>query len=183
MTTAVDPHVAHDPLPWAERVYQAVLDVALFCLGLFLLFSTAGTALALTTLVVLFVAQPQRVWRLQPWREPLIAIGLVLFAYIALRTLSGDISRSAAGAINHYHELLMVPVVWCLLRLSRRPQVFINGLILGCLLLAAAHWLAPLNDKLAWFLHTRRVSAGFGLAICAFLFFEHARLGRIPRRL
>lgn len=175
--------VATAPLPWFDRAWHAVLDAALFSLGLFLLFSTAGVAIALVVLVALFVLAPQRVWRLQPWREPVIAIGLLLFGYIVLRTVFGDVSRTAASAINHYHELLMVPIVWCLLRLSRRPQVFINGLILGCLVLAVAHWGAPLNEKLAWFLHTRRVSAGFGLAICAFLFFEHARLGRIPRRL
>jgi O-antigen ligase len=51
--------------------------------------------------------------------------------------------------------------------------------MLGAVAFATAHWLAPLSPELEQFLHDRRISGGFGLAVCAFLLFEHARLGRL----
>lgn len=168
-------------LPWSERAYQFVLTGALGALGFFVQFSTAGTAIALAVLVALVAIAPARVLRLRPWREPVHAMGLVLLAYIAVRDLAGaGFTRQALGAINHYHELLMIPILWALFRVARRPNAFINGLIVGALFLALLHWAALLSPQVAGFMLSRRVSAGFTLAICAYLFFEHARLRRIP---
>lgn len=175
-------HSLDPPLPRFERAWQAVLTGALFCMGLFQLFSTAGIALALVVMLALALLTPGRLLKLQPWREPVMAIGLVLLAYIFLRTLlAGGLDRAGWRAVNHYHELLMVPLLWCLLRVARRPDALVNGLVVGCILLAAAHWLLPYVPSLQWPLHTRRISLGFGLAVCAFLLFEHARLGRLHR--
>lgn len=169
------------PLPWFERAWQRALSAGLATLGFFVLFSTAGVYFGLAVLAVVCVLAPARLLQLKPWREPVLASGLLLFTYIVLRTLADAAApREALAAINRYHELLMLPLLWALMHNARRPQAFVNGLMLGALLFAAAHWLAPLDPRLEWFLHTRRISAGFGLAVCAFLFFEHARLGRLP---
>lgn len=178
--TAVLPDDMPPPLAATERTFQRVLSAALASLGFFLLWSTAGISLSLAVLLGLCLAAPRRIWRLEPWREPVVAIGLVLWAYIALRNLAGGIDKAAFGAINQYHELLMVPLLWALMRLARRPQAFVNGLMAGALLFAGLHWLAPFSSQLEWFLQTRRISGGLGLAVCAFLFLEHARLGRLP---
>lgn len=166
----------------AERALQAGLTGALAALGFFLPFSTAGTSVSLGVLVVLSLFMPARLWQLRPWRHPVMACGLLLLACIALGMLvRQEWSRAALGALNSYHELLLLPLLWALMRVARRPNAFINGLMLGALVYAAMHWLAPLSPKVAWFVHTRRISAGLALAVCAFLFFEHARLRRMPR--
>lgn len=176
--------VAAQPLPaWSERAYQHVLTGALASLGFFVLFSTAGVSISLFVLALLCVASPGRLWATRPWRNPLLALGLLLFAYILLRTVlvDGGFTRPGLAAVNRYHELLMIPLLWALMRNARRPQAFANGLILGALVFATLHWLAPMFPKIHhFFLFSRRVSGGFGLAVCAFLLFEHARLGRLP---
>lgn len=180
--TAVLPDDMPPPLAATERTFQRVLSAALASLGFFLLWSTAGISLSLAVLLGLCLAAPHRIWALRPWRDPVLAIGLVLLAYIALRTFAGEgLNGGSVGALNRYHELLMLPILWALFRIARRPQAFINGLMAGALLMAALYWLPPFDHRLEMFLHLRRISAGFGLAVCAFLFFEHARLGRMPR--
>jgi O-antigen ligase len=183
MSAVVPDDLASRPaVAWGERAYQTVLTGALGVLGFFVLFSTAGTSLSLLVLTSLIVVAPARVWRLKPWREPVLAIGLLLLAYIALRTLAGEgFSLASLGALNRYHELLMLPLLWALMRIARRPQAFSSGLMLGALVFAAMHWLAPLIPQLGPFLASRRISAGFGLAVCAYLLFEHGRLGALPR--
>jgi O-antigen ligase len=166
----------------SERAYQAVLTGALGSLGFFVLFSTAGTSISLFVLAILCLLAPARALALAPWREPVLAAGLALLAYITLRTFVGEgFSVASLGALNRYHELLMIPVLWVLMRLARRPQAFATGLMAGALFFAALHWLAPLLPQLGPFLASRRISAGFGLAVCAYLLFEHGRLGALPR--
>jgi O-antigen ligase len=171
------------PVPPAERAYQFALSASLALLGFFLLFSTAGTSLALGLLLLLCCLPPARVLRLAPWRQPVMALGLLLLAYIGLRTFAADGLAPSLEAMKQYHELALLPILWALMRVSRRPQAFVNGLLLGAVLYATAHWLAPYVHLLEWPLHKRRVSAGFGLAICTFLLFENTRLGRLPPRI
>jgi O-antigen ligase len=122
-----------------------------------------------------------------------MAVGLVLLAYIALRSvLEQGLSPQSWRAIHHYHELLMLPILWALLRNARRPNAFTYGLVAGAIVAALAMtWTAanifeslpaPLNQlqaKLDYSMTIRRISMGFGLSICAFLLFEHARTRRI----
>jgi O-antigen ligase len=165
----------------AERAFQAALSFGLAGLGFFVLWSTAGTSISLFLLLVLCCLAPGRIWRQRPWRDPMAAIGLVLLAYIALRTFAGEgLSGRSAGAVNQYHELLMVPLLWALLRLSARPHVFMGGLIAGALFFAALFWIEPLVPSLQGWLHLRRVSAGFGHAMVAFVLLERARLREGP---
>lgn len=165
-----------------ERIFQALLTGALAALGFFLPFSTAGTSLALFALLLLCLAAPRRLLELQPWREPVLACGLLLLAWILLRTLAeGGPWRSGAATVNRYHELLMMPLLWALLRLAWRPQALIGGLVAGSLALALALWLQPVVAALADFLHYRRISAGFVLSACAFLLLELGRARALPR--
>ncbi|MDB5856597.1 MAG: putative rane protein [Ramlibacter sp.] len=183
MSTVTIPGKLTSMVPRSERIYQAALSGALACLGFFALFSSAGVGFALGVLLILCCLPPSRVFQFAAWREPVVAIGLVLLAYVALRTLAADgFAASTYDAINRYHELLLLPLLWALMRTAWRPNALVNGLMLGAVLFATAHWLAPFSDYLEWFLHNRRISGGFGLAVCAFLLFEHARLGRLPPR-
>ncbi len=169
---------------WADRAFHAVLNTGLAALGFFLLFSTAGTSISLFVLLMLCLLSPHRIWRLAPWRDPVMAIGLVLLAYIGLRGFIGEgISWGSVSAMNRYHELLMVPLLWAMMRMSRRLHLFMTGLITGALLFAALYWIGRLVPDLSQFLHMRRISAGFGFAVCAYLLLERARLGegrRLP---
>ena len=164
-----------------ERTYQAALAGALFLLGLFLPWSTAGTSLALGLLLLVYLAAPRRAWAATPWRDPLVAVGLVLLAWIGLRSLAASgWQEQTLKAANQYHELLLVPLVCALVVLAQRRNAFLFGLMAGALGLALAHWL-PLPAAVANKVELRRISAGFGLSLCAFLFYEEARLRRLPR--
>ena len=184
MSAVIPPPVEVPALPagWAEKVYQGVLTTGLGCLGFFLLWSTAGTSISLFALLILVLLNPVRVWRQRFWREPVLAIGLVLLAYIGARTFIGEgFTAGSAGTLNRYHELLMVALLWALMRTAKRPQAFSTGLMVGALVFTALHWLVPLIPQAGQFLSLRRISSGFGLAVCAFVLFEHARLGQLPR--
>lgn len=167
---------------WAERAYHGTLAGALFALGLFLPFSTAGVSLSMAVLLLLCLLAPQRLWATAPWRQPMLLVGLLLLAYIALHTLATTgLSRVVAIEVNRYHELLMLPMLWALLHVARKPRLLFLGFAAGCVAYAALHWAAPLDPKLAAWLRPRRISSGFALAAGAFLLYDHARLGLLPR--
>jgi O-antigen ligase len=171
-------------LPWPQRAYQGALTASLAGLGFFLMWSPAGVAVSLGALLLLALAAPARVWRQRPWREPVLALGLLLLAYMLVRTGAGEGLR-AVRVVNKYHELLLAPVLWALLRIHGRPQVFARGLLAGAMMLAALYWIAmaigvPRESPFGDWLVLHRISASFGLAVGSFLLFEHARLRRIP---
>jgi len=170
------------PAAGLERAFQHTLTTGLAALGLFLPFSTAGTSIAMAALLLLCLLAAPRVVRLAPWREPVLAVGLALLGWILLRTFANGIDTRALASVNRYHELLLVPLLWALLRISHAPQALFLGLAAGALMLAGLHWIAPAVDALGPWLGARRISAGFGMAISAFLLFEHGRQGLLPRR-
>jgi hypothetical protein len=146
-------------------------------------FSTAGVSLMLGVLLLLVPLAGLQPWRQRFWREPVFATGLLLLAYIVLRTLAEVGWEPQAGKLaNHYHELLMIPLLWLAMRASHWRRAFLYGLMAGAVGLALAHWL-PLPADWANKVALRRISAGFGLSLCAFVFFEEARSGLLPRRL
>jgi O-antigen ligase len=177
------------PLAGFERGYQAAITLALGAFGFVVLFSTAGTSVVIALLLLVAVARPSRVLRTRPWREPIHAIGLLLLAYIVGRTFLAE--GSAAEAFNtfrKYHELLLVPLLWAVMRNARRPQAFAIGLVLSAVLFCVAYWVGAALDlgkenRFGFWLHLHRSSAGFGLAVCAFLLVEHGRLRLLPRGL
>jgi len=158
------------------RPLDTALAAALAALGFFLPFSTAGVSVALAVLLLLALAAAPAVWRSAPWREPTMAVGLALLAWIALHTLWTDgPTRPTGHVVNRYHELLVAPVLFALFRLASRPRAFLWGLTLGVLGYALVHWAALLSPALARELQPRRISAGFILAVSAFLMLELAR--------
>lgn len=151
-------------------VWQAVLAVALGALGFFLTFSTAGISLAMAVLVALAVMRPRFIRDAAPWKEPAMAAGLALLAYIIGHTLwTTGPTAQAWETINRYHELLLAPLLLALMRDTRSRLVFIRALMAGAFLLALAHWVALLVPEWQLQLGSRRISAGFALAVCAFI--------------
>jgi O-antigen ligase len=167
----------------AARAPQKLLAGLLAALGAFLPFSTAGVSIVLGVLVLMLPLAGLQPWREGFWRRPVFASGLLLLAYIVLRSVAeAGWQPHAAKLANHYHELLMIPLLWLLMRAGQGRRAFLYGLMAGAFALALVHWL-PLPADWANKLALRRISAGFGLSLCAFVFFEEARNGVLPRRL
>ena len=161
--------------------WQFMVCAAFAGLGFFLPFSSAGVSVALAALVLLALARPRLVLAAQPWKEPTLAAGLALLAYIALHTLwTSGASQASVRAINHYQELVFAPLLFALLQEGRCRRVFLRALFLGATLLALAQWAALMRPELAAALVSRRISAGFGLAVCAFMALTQAQSR--PRR-
>lgn len=151
---------------WRDAVTQA----ALAGLGLVLPYSSAGVSVLLGALLLIALLSIGTIRRTEAWREPAAAIGLLLFAYIALHTLLvGPWTLVGVSAINKYHELLLFPVLLALIGSTTRPQAFLWGLAAGSLGYAIAHWLTPWLPALALELAPKRISAGFCLALSAYL--------------
>jgi len=156
--------------------WQAVLAVALGALGFFLPFSPAGVAVSMGVLLVLGLARARAIWRLAPWKDPVMAAGLGLLAYIVAHTLwATGLTAASWHAINRYHELLFAPLLLALMGDGRHRLIFMRALLASAVLLALAHWAALLVPSLATMLESRRISAGFVLAVCAFLVLMRAR--------
>ncbi len=158
------------------RTWHSWVSIALASLGFFLPFSSAGVAISMGVLLALAAMRPRQILQAAPWREPVMATGLILFAFIAVHTLvMSAIDSETFGTINRYHELLYAPLLVAMLQDARHRQILVHGLMAGCVFLATLHWMALIVPGLDLLLHTRRISAGFALAICAFLLVMRAR--------
>ena len=105
-----------------------------------------------------------------------MAAGLALLAYIVAHTLwTTGLTARSWHAINHYHELLFAPLVFALMSNARHRMIFIRALLAGVVLLALVHWVALFVPSFAPLLESRRISASFVLAVCAFLVLMRAR--------
>ncbi|WP_053076774.1 glycosyltransferase family 9 protein [Caenimonas sp. SL110] len=158
------------------RIWHSWVSFALASLGFFLPFSSAGVAISMGVLLALAAMRPRQLIRAAPWRDPVMATGLILFAFIALHTLvMSAIDGATFGAINRYHELLFAPLLVAMLQDARHRQILVHGLMAGCAFLAALYWIGIYVPALGTFLGTRRISAGFALATCAFILVMRAR--------
>lgn len=96
--------------------------------------------------------------------------GLVLLAYIAINTLiQSGLTGASWQAINGYHELIFAPLLMAAFSVVRFQRLFMWSLTIGCLLYAAIHWLALYMPELSAGLQSKRISAGFTLAVTAFV--------------
>jgi len=171
---------ASAPLPAS---FDIALAVALAVLGFFLPFSVAGVSIMLLVLAVLALSAAPSILRSAPWRDPVVAVGLLLLAYIATHTLvMSAFQPGSLKIVNRYHELLMAPIFLALFRLVKRKDAFFWGLTVGAVGYAATHWAAFFVPSLAASLASRRISAGFDLALLAFVIFEYARHSTHPWR-
>ncbi|MES2634335.1 MAG: glycosyltransferase family 9 protein [Pseudomonadota bacterium] len=158
------------------RTWHSWVSIALASLGFFLPFSSAGVAISMGVLLALAAMRPRLLVEAAPWKEPVMATGLILFAFIALHTLvMSAIDGATFGAINRYHELLFAPLLVAMLQDARHRQILVHGLMAGCAFFAALHWIGIYVPALGPSLGTRRISAGFALAICAFILVMRAR--------
>lgn len=169
--------------PLAPAIDKAVVAV-LAIFGFFLPFSVAGVSISMALLLVLSLLCAPAMWRAAPWRDPVVAVGLLLFAVIAAQTLwvSGPGPQGRA-VINQYHELLMAPFLLALFRLVSKPKAFLYGLITGSVLYAAFHWLALGMPQLEARIAARSISAGLILTLTAYVALEQARTAKHPRLL
>ena len=157
-------------------LWNGLTSAALASLGFFLTFSSAGVSISLAALVALALARPRLLARSQAWKDPVMAMGLLLLAYIAVHTLwTSGLVPASMHAVNHYHELLLAPLLLALLQDNRHRRILFNGLVAGALLLAIVHWVSALAPAPLAMLYTRRISAGFALASTAFLVLMRAR--------
>ncbi len=153
-----------------------VLAGSLAVFGFVLPFSPAAVSVLMVVLLLIALLVAPALWRCAPWRDPVIAVGLALMAYIALHTwLVSGFAPGASRMVNRYHELLMAAVLLALFRLVSRPRGFVIGLALGAVAYALVHWVALGWRPLGLDLSLRRISAGFSLALCAFLLLEQSR--------
>ncbi|TFZ04841.1 O-antigen ligase family protein [Ramlibacter rhizophilus] len=138
--------------------------------GFFLPMGPAGVSITLALLLVAAVALYPRLAFKPAWRNPVVAIGVALFAWTTLHTVwtSGFAWREAIEAVNRYHELLL-PLLLIPLLHGRAREPFLQGLVAGVLVWAALHWVALAYPPLAVEIGPRRISAGWTLATSAFL--------------
>jgi O-antigen ligase len=162
-----------EPLaPWLDRVLCTLLAL----LGFFLPVSVAAVSLLLVGLLAVAVLAGPALWRSRPWRDPVIALGLLLFMYIGVHTLwTSGFAAPSWKAINRYHELAVAAVLLVLFRLAGRPGWFLQGLVAGALFYACAHWLGLVWRPMTDYLKLRHISAGFNLALSAFVLLALAR--------
>ena len=157
-------------------VWQLCLTLTLAGLGFFLPFSSAGVAIAEFALLLLILVRPGSVVQREVWRDPVMAIGLALLAFIAVHTLvDGGTGRDSVRAINQYQELLLAPVLAALLGRARDRLLFLRAFVAGAVFLALLYWSVMLEPEMRHVVGARRVSAGFALAVCAFLLVLRAR--------
>ena len=164
-----------------SQKWLGAVAVALAALGFFAPFSSAGVAMAVGALLVLGLVRAPALWRLAPWKVPVMGAGLVLLAYIGLHSLwfSGW-TEDTLHAVNRYHELLFAPILLVLMQDARHRLLFLRALIAGALLVALVYWASLLDPGLREQLVTRRISAGFAIALCAFIVLVRAPRAHSP---
>ncbi len=174
---AVKPYASWSAIDWA-------LTVGLALLGFSTIASVAGVNIAKAALLLVAVPLAPAIWRLAPWKDPVMKTGLVLLAYIMLHTLwFSGFSVPTRQTLNHYQELLAAPLLMALMMLAPDRRVFYRAVMVGAVALAIAHWVSLLVPQAGMLLGTRRISAGFSLAVCAYLLLVQAQTAKRPWQL
>lgn len=153
----------------ALRAWAGACSLAFAILGLFVVFSPAGTSIALAALVLLALLRPRVILDAAAWRNPAVIAGLVLLAYIALHTLWVSWGAQGAAAINRYHELLFIPLLVPLLQAPRVRGVLFRAMLVGAGAWAIAMWVVWFMPAFGGNLQSKRISAGFALSVVAYL--------------
>ena len=162
----------------ARRGWDALVVVASAVFGFGLSWSTSTVAVGGAFLLFAALLRPSTVWRTRPWMQPVMAAGLLLLAVIALRTLVADgASPGAWHRVNQYHELIVAPVLFAVWQSPRARRVFFAACVAGCIFTAVRFWAVLPNEAARAALSGHRISAGFVLAIAAYLLVLRAPAG------
>ena len=164
----------------APRHWDTLVAVGTVLLGLGLPWSTALVSIGGGLLVIAFLLRLEEARVVQPWREPVMALGLALFAFVAVRTLASDTSSDAWHRINHYQELLLAPILLAVWRKPGHRRLFFACFIAACVFVALRLWASHLTEYAYKLAQRQRISASFSLAIAAYLLLLRAPAG--PRR-
>lgn len=166
---------------------NALVSTGVVVLGLFLLISPAGTGIGLLLMLAGSLAMLPRVWQTRPWREPFVQCGVLLLAFIAGHTLWQALAHGPSDVppgrlIGRYQELWLAPLVLAAFMASRKQNLFFKALLLGGGAVAALHWLDHWGLHLVQpeYLAARRISAGFGLVVVAWLALDAAQKADSP---
>lgn len=172
---------------WRERL--ALPLAALVCLVVPL--SVAATNLAMLLVVVWCIASLPGLRQCRPWRNPVMACGLTLYAWIVLRAMTADATvAEQASAINHYRELWLAPLLLALFTVAAREERGLRQLLLALIaatcVLACVQWATMIHEPLRQAQLSKRISAGFFLACGAYLAVHMATMYKhqtVPRTL
>jgi ADP-heptose:LPS heptosyltransferase/O-antigen ligase len=145
-------------------------------LGFGLPFSTAAVSIGMGLLAIALVLRPRVLADAKPWREPVMAVGLALFAYIALRTLVLD-RAAGSGRLGQYQELILAPLLMALWTLPLHRRILFRAFIAGCALVALVAWITLPVEAWRIAVQTHRISASFALALAAYLLVVRAPRG------
>jgi heptosyltransferase-3 len=159
---------------------NALVAVGTAVLGFGLPFSTAAVSIGMGLLVIALLLRPRVLWEARPWREPMMAVGLALLAFIAVRTLWPDPNAASWRRLNQYHELLLAPLLLALWAAPLPRRILLRAFIAGCVFVALWFWVTLSAGQARLELMTHRISAGFALAIAAYLLVVRAPPG--PRK-
>ncbi|HEY8047572.1 MAG TPA: glycosyltransferase family 9 protein, partial [Ramlibacter sp.] len=166
--------------PAAPRRWDTLVACGTLLLGFGLAWSTALVSVGGGLLVVACVLRFKQVAGLAPWREPVMAVGLLLLAFIIVRTLVSDTSMAAVHKINQYQELLLAPLFFAAWRDARHRRLLFASFIAGCAWVALAIWASHVSEHSYELAQRQRISAGFALAVAAYLLVLRAPAG--PRK-
>lgn len=173
------------PSTW-QRIYEGWLNASTAVLGFFLLYSPAGTSIALLGLALACLFMLGRGWRLRIWSEPFVWLGLTLFAFIAVHGLwMPQQDGGPSGILGKYGELWRGAILLLVFALGGKSEIFWRALVAGALFYAGLSWSHWLGMHLLAedFFALRRISAGLGLLAVAWLALERAAQSPKPWRL
>jgi O-antigen ligase len=159
------------PQGWRwQDLRDGVQTLALVLLGLATMSSVAGVNIAKALLLGVFLTYLPQLRRLAPWRDPCMAAGLILMLFIwGVSWAKSGFDPQLASVMKHYQELLLAPILLVLVRTARHPRVLLGSLLAGAIVLACVHWVALFSPSAHAALSSRRISAGFMLAVSAFI--------------
>lgn len=177
-------HPTAIPLSRWDRGVDLWLALAASLLGFFLLFSTAGTAIALVAMLMGCVLAWPRFWRLRLWRDPLVVTGLAFFAFIFvhewLMVAMGRAPRS--DLVGSYSELWRFPIVLAVFVLIKDREIFWRALLLGAVVVAVLHWLllADVSVLPPEFFSDRRITLSCGFVAVSWIAWARSMQSRSP---
>jgi heptosyltransferase-3 len=164
------------PPPTAPRGWNTLVGAGSAVLGFGLPYSTAAVSTGIAMLLLALLLRPQVLAHTRPWREPVMAVGLVLLAYVALRTVGED-GLAAWHRLNQYHELLLAPLLLALWTLPLHRRIFFRTFIAGCVAASLVFWISLPVAAWRFEAQTHRISTSFALAVAAYLLVVRAPAG------